>query len=130
MLAIRLRVSPCRARCSPRSDGRLTRISPFCFSTPVWRETRSSSWPFGPCTFPGSGSVVISTPSGTRMGCLPMRLTFASLPDLRHQLAADALAARVVAGHHAPRGGHAGGAHAALHLRHLVRGDVAAPARL
>src|SRR5215208_2322509 len=183
MFAIRLRVSPCSARCSPRSVDRDTRTSPSSCSTPIWRDTRSSSSPLGPFTFTSSGSIVISTPSGTAIGCLPMRdivtrcslpvqcarggakdeqskdagpkpcflqgegrgrssaKSFASsagvlggegasLPDPRYELAAHALAARVVAGHHAPGGGDDHGSHAALDLGHIGRGDVLAPARL
>src|SRR5215207_9052792 len=129
MFAIRLRVSPWRARCSPRSVGRVTRTSPFCCSTPMSRATRSWSSPFGPFTFTSSGSMVISTPSGTETGCLPMRLIPRS-PDPRHQLAADALAPRVVPGHDAPGGGHDRRAHAALHLRHVAGPDVPPAARL
>ena len=46
------------------------------------------------------------------------------LPDLRDELSADALLAGVVAGHHASRGGHDRGAHAAEHLGHRLRVDV------
>src|SRR5512134_634678 len=130
MLAIRLRVSPCRARCSPRSEGRVTTIVPSSRSTLMSRATRSWSSPLGPFTRTSSGSIVISTPSGTVMGCLPMRLTGASLPDPRDQLAADAGAARVVTGHDTTGGGHDRRPHPALHLRDAPGVDVAAPARL
>src|SRR5918992_440438 len=128
MFAIRLRVRPCRARCSPRSVGRLTRISPFCCSTPMSRDTRSCSSPLGPLTRTSCGSIVISTPSGTGMGCLPIRLTRS--PDPCDELAADAFAAGVVAGHDALGGGHDGRAHAAVDPGDLGRVDVLAPAGL
>ena len=54
----------------------------------------------------------------------------ALLPDPRDQLAAHAGATRLVAGHDALRGGHDGGAHAALDLGDLGSVHVLAPARL
>src|SRR4051794_40473284 len=128
MFAIRLRVRPCSARCSPRSVERVTTISPFSCATPMSRETRSSSSPFGPFTLTTSGSIVISTPSGTAIGCFPIRDM--ELPDPRHELAADAGAMRVVAGHHASGRRDDRGAHAALDPRDLAGVDVLAPARL
>src|SRR5438067_6122869 len=92
------------------------------------RETRSSSSPFGPLTRTRSGSTATSTPDGTGIGCFPIRLI--ALPDLRDDLAADALAPRVVAGHQALRGRHDRGAHPAEHARDVRGGDVGAPARL
>src|SRR5215216_2115240 len=92
------------------------------------RLTRSWSSPFGPFTFTSSRSTMISTPSGTAMGCLPMRLIRS--PDPGYELAADAFAARFVTGHHAPRRGHDRGAHAALDLRHVAGGHVLPPSRL
>src|SRR5918999_285575 len=93
--------------------------------TSMSRATRSWSSPFGPFTLTSSGSMAISTPSGSAIGCFPIRLI--GLPHPRHQLAPDARAARVVAGHHPARGGHDGGAHPAEHLGHLVGVHVAAP---
>src|SRR3954463_8142908 len=92
------------------------------------RETRSESSPFGPLTRTRSGSIVSSTPEGTVMGCLPIRLI--ALPDLRDELAAVAAAARVVAGHQAVGSGDDCGAHAAEHARDVLRGDVGAAAGL
>src|SRR5215210_7372884 len=129
MFAIRLRVSPCRARCSPRSVGRVTRIWPSSCLTSMSRATRSASWPFGPLTRTSSGSTSISTPSGTSIGCLPMRL-IACLPDPRDQLAADPRAVRVVAGHHAAGGGDDRRAHAAEDPGDVLRIHIAAPAGL
>src|SRR4051812_38609211 len=128
MLKTSERVSPCRARCSPRSVGRLTRSSPSACSIVMSRWTRSESSPFGPVTRTTSGSTVTVTPSGTGMGCLPIRLTTRS-PDLRHDLAADALLARLVAGQNAGRRRDDRGAHAALHLGDAVGGHVAPLAR-
>src|SRR4051794_9605216 len=129
MFAIRLRVRPCSARCSPRSVGRVTTTFPSSFSTAMSRGLRSSSDPRGPLTRTTSGSIATSTPVGSGMGCLPMRLTGSS-PDVGDDLAADALAARLVAGHHALRRGQDRGAHAAEHLGDLAVVDVRAAARL
>src|SRR5919109_2447859 len=90
------------------------------------RLTRSWSSPFGPFTLTSSGSIVISTPPGREIGCFPIRL-MARLPDPRHQLAADAGAPGVVAGHHAMRGRHDRGPHSAVHLGHGPGGHVLAP---
>src|SRR6478672_12760176 len=122
MLATSERVSPCRARCSPRSVGRVTRISSPSCATVMSRWMRSDSSPLGPCTRTTSGSMVTVTPVGTAMGFLPMRDM--GLPDLRHDLAADALLARLMAGHDAMGRRHDGGAHAALNLAHAGRAGV------
>src|SRR5947209_1674423 len=126
MFAISVRVSPCSARCSPRSVGRVTRISPSTCSTLMSRGTRSDSSPFGPLTVTRSGSIATVTPDGTAMGCLPIRDM--ALPDPSHDLAADALAPGVVAGHHSPRGGDDGRAHPALDPRDVLAIHVGAPA--
>src|SRR3954471_16823502 len=127
MFAIKLRVRPCRARCSPRSVGRVTRIWPSSSLTSIARALASESSPLGPFTLTCSAAMLTSTPSGTAMGCFPIRDM--GLPDPRHQLAADARAAGVVAAHHAAGGGDDRGAHAAQHLRDLARPHVAAVAR-
>src|SRR5687768_15185118 len=127
MFAIRLRVRPWSARCSPRSVGRDTRIWPSSCFTSISRLLRSDSSPFGPLTLTSSGSMAISTPSGTETGCFPMRLTS---PHLCDELAAHAGALCVVAGHDALRGRHDRRAHAALHLRHRAGRHVLATARL
>src|SRR4051794_15624700 len=127
MLAIRERVSPCSARCSPRSVGRLTSSSPSDCSTVMSRLIRSSSWPPGPATRTTSGSIVTVTVSGTGMGFLPIRDI--ALPDLRHDLAADAALAGLVAGHDAARRRDDRRAHAALDLADAVRRRVVALAR-
>src|SRR3954466_14705141 len=129
MLATSERVSPCRARCSPRSVGRDTvRVSSFC-STVMSRWTRSKSSPRGPFTRTTSGSMETVTPAGTVMGLRPMRLMGSRSPDLRHDLAADASAAGLVAGHDALRRRDDGGAHAAEHLGNAGGGHVVALAR-
>src|SRR5215210_2629171 len=128
MFAIRLRVRPWRARCSPRLVGRVTTISPFSCLTSISRLLRSASSPFGPFTLTSSGSMLISTPSGTATGCLPMRLIERS-PDLRHELAANAGAARLVPRHDALRRRDDDRPHPALHARHRARLHIGAAAR-
>src|SRR3954469_11559389 len=130
MFAISERVRPCRARCSPRSVGRVTTTSPSFFSTTMSRGLRSSSDPRGPLTRTTSGSIETSTPVGSGIGCFPMRLIAPGSPDVGDDLAADARAAGLVAGHHAPRRGQDRGAHAAEHLRDLGVVHVGASAGL
>src|SRR3954453_3298025 len=125
MLNTSERVSPCRARCSPRSVGRVTRSSLSLCSTVMSRLLRSDSAPRGPVTWTTSGSMVTVTPSGTGMGFFPMRLIDRS-PDLRDDLAAHAGAARLVAGHDAARRRDDRGAHAALDLADARRRRVVA----
>src|SRR4051812_37641172 len=127
MLAMSERVSPCRARCSPRSVGRLTRSSPSACSTVMSRLLRSSSDPPGPATRTTSGSMVTVTVAGTGMGLRPMRLMRS--PDLRDDLAADAALPGLMAGHHAARRRDDRRAHAALDLADPVRRRVVALAR-
>src|SRR5436190_564842 len=182
MLATSERVRPCRARCSPRSVGRLTSSRPSSCTTSMSRGMRSESSPFGPLTATRPASIETSTPSGMGMGCLPIRdmgrYVFFLRPacargragpswavdadeagtsstgeeaaadpatalrviracggrrkgtslDLRHDFAADARLARLVAGHDPARRRDNRRAHAAEDLRHLVGGDVDAPA--
>src|SRR4029079_11528345 len=125
MLATSERVSPCRARCSPRSVGRVTLSSSPSWATLMSRGMRSESSPLGPCTRTTSGSIVTVTLDGTEMGFLPMR-DMGRLPDLCHDLAADALLARLMAGHDAVGRRDDGGAHAALDLAHAGGRGVAA----
>src|ERR1700753_2340074 len=118
MLATSVRVRPCRARCSPRSVGRVTSTSSLTCSTPMSRLTRSESSPLGPLTVTSSGAIAMVTPAGTGMGCLPIldiayQLSL-SLPDPRHDFAADALLAGLVAGHDTFGGRDDRRAHAAL----------------
>src|SRR5213083_1783877 len=120
MFAMSDRVSPCRARCSPRSVGRVTTMSLSCCSTAMSRGLRSSRLPRGPLTRTTSGSIETVTPLGTGMGCFPIR-DISRSPDVGHYFAADALADRLVAGHDALRRRDDRRAHAALDL-----GDLAA----
>src|SRR5215208_3433564 len=119
MFAMSVRVSPCRARCSARSVGRVTISVPSSCLTSMARALRSWRLPRGPATRTTSASIVTETESGTGMGFLPMR-DMAGLPDLGDDLAADACLAGVVAGHHAVGRGHDRGPHAAEHLRDVL----------
>src|SRR6185437_5650070 len=131
MFATRVRVRPWSARCSPRSVGRVTTSSSPCCSTLISRLMRSVSSPFGPLTVTRSGSIAIVTPEGMGMGRLPIRDIAAEngLPDLRHDLAADATLARLVAGHNSARGRDDGCAHPALNARNVGVVDIRALAR-
>src|ERR1700722_5180667 len=117
MLATSERVSPCRARCSPRSVGRETSSCSPSWTTSMSRGTRSTSSPLGPLTRTDSGSIATVTPAGRGMGCFPiLDMSCAWLPDLGHDLAADTRGAGVVAGHDTVGGRDDRGTHAALHL--------------
>src|SRR5918998_573959 len=130
MLATSERVRPCSARCSPRSVGRVTTSCSPSWETVMSRGTRSDNVPRGPLTWTSSGSIDTVTPVGSGMGFLPMRdMRGPDLPDVRHDLAADARAAGVVAGHDAPGRRDDRGAHAAEHLRDLAGAGVRPPAR-
>src|SRR3954453_15529522 len=128
MLATSERVSPCRARCSARSVGRVTSSVPSSSRISIARALRSARSPRGPATRTTSGSIVTVTPVGMGMGFLPMRLITA-LPDLRHDLATDARLARIVARHDALRGRHDRRGHAAQDLRDVRGVDVRPPPR-
>src|SRR3954447_10057519 len=118
MLAMSVRVSPCSARCSPRSVGRVTVTLPSSTATPRSCETCCSSWPRGPFTRTTPGSTTTSTPLGTGMGLRPIRLM--ALPHEAEHLAADAALRGLAAGDHAGRAGQDGRAHAAEDLGQAV----------
>src|SRR3954454_25165646 len=128
MFAIRLRVSPWSARCSPRSVGRSTVSVPSDWVTFMsWLTTWLSS-PLGPLTKTRPGLTSTVTPSGTAMGFFPIRLTSRS-PHVGDDLAADAPLVRLVPGHHADRCGQDRHSHSAHHAWDLVVRDVAAAPR-
>src|SRR4051794_2243343 len=130
MLKISDRVRPCRARCSPRSVGRVTRSVESSRSIDRSGDTCWESSPLGPLTRTWPGSTWTSTPEGISMGSLPMRLIslVCPLPDVSEYLAAHVLAPGLVGGHDPARGRDDGRAHAALHARQLIGGDGVAPA--
>src|SRR5687767_6868890 len=129
MLKIRLRVRPCRARCSPRSVGRLTRSVESSRSIERSRETACDSSPLGPFTRTSPASIATSTPAGISMGSFPMRL-MAGLPDVGEDLAPDTLVAGLIRRHHTARRRQDCCSHAALHARQLIGGRVLTPAGL
>src|SRR5438270_2757658 len=89
MFATRLRVSPCSARSSPRSVGRVTRISPSRCSIFMRAGTCCVSEPSGPLTITRPGSIETETLDGTSIGFRPIRLM--RLPDKADDLAANPL---------------------------------------
>jgi hypothetical protein len=99
MFAIRLRVRPCRARCSPRSVGRVDRQRPSSIdlhlAVTLWLELALRA-----LDADRAGLHVDVDAVGISIGFLPIRLMCHS-PDVGDDLAADALRAGLVAGHHA-----------------------------
>ncbi len=81
MLAIRVRVRPCRARDERSSSGRVTFIVPSSSrATVIGAATVCVRVPFGPFTITCAPSRVTSTPAGTVIGSLPIR-DMLSLPS-------------------------------------------------
>src|SRR5215831_4504862 len=128
MFAMSVRVRPWSARSSPRSVGRVTTIVPSSWLMPMRVGTTWRSSPFGPETVTRPGSTDTSTPAGTSMGFLPIRLI--SLPDETDHFAADAFALGGAARDDAAGRGQDCGAHAAEHARQPVLAGVDPPARL
>src|SRR5689334_2740653 len=73
MLAISVRVSPCRDLLCRSSSGRDTWIWPSLRSTVMGAATWCERVPLGPFTVTRRSSTATSTPEGTEMGSLPMR---------------------------------------------------------
>src|SRR5215204_4721480 len=90
MFATSDRVSPCRARSSPRSVGRVTVSSPSPCSIFMRCGTCCVSSPSGPLTMTLPGSIDTLTPAGSSIGFFPIRLM--ALPDETDDFAADAFA--------------------------------------
>src|ERR671922_1865841 len=128
MFATSERVSPCSARSSPRSVGRLTTSCPSSFSMIMRAGTFCVSSPSGPFTVTRPGSTATLTASGISMGCLPIRLI--DSPDEADDLAADAALLGGLARDPATRRGEDRGAHAAEHPRQPVLPSVHAATRL
>src|ERR671925_293947 len=118
MFAISERVRPCRLRWNPSSLGRSTRIAASSWTTRISGWKRVLSVPRGPFTVTEESSIVTSTPLGISMGCLPIRLiSLPLLPNVREDLAADALAGGVTVRHHTLRRRHDGDAETTEHAR-------------
>src|SRR5918912_579466 len=94
MFATSDRVSPCSARSSPRSVGRVTTSSPSRCSIFIRAGTCCDSSPSGPftCTRPGESATL--TLAGTSIGLFPIRLTYPSLPDEADHFPADSALGR------------------------------------
>src|SRR2546423_4409310 len=127
MLATSVRVSPCSARSSPRSVGRVTVITPSSCSIFIRWGTVVRSSPLGPETVTRPGSTETSTPAGTWMGCLPIRDM--SLPDEADHFAADALGLGGAARDHAAGRGQDCSFEAAEDARQVVLFCVEGPPR-
>src|SRR5215210_338075 len=155
MFAISVRVSPCNARSSPRSVGRVTVISPSDCSIFIRAGTCCDSSPRGPLTITRPGRSETLTPLGSSMGFLPIRLmTFRSAkalavvlptyrfypnssdfrlrksPDEAQDFAADSLLLRGSARDESARRGQDRHAHPAEHARQAVLARVHTAARL
>src|SRR5919112_4378756 len=107
MLAISVRVSPCRDLARRSSLGRLTAMVPSSWATVIGGATVWIRVPLGPLTVTRRSSSATSTPAGTGMGSLPMRdmLLFApsssvgpGSPDVGQHFAAHALLVRLSVG--------------------------------
>src|SRR4249920_1528039 len=132
MLATRVRESPWRARCGPRSVGRVTTSVPSDSLTRIGSTTVWRSSPFGPATVTFCPEMSTETPSGRGIDVRPMRLIarFSPSPDRADHFAAHAAPPRLVAGDDALGGRDDRDAHAAEHLRDRGAVDVDPPARL
>src|SRR6059058_2168027 len=128
MFATSVRVSPCSARSSPRSVGRVTTTSLSRCSIFMRDGTCCWSVPSGPATATRAGSIVTVTPSGSSMGALPILLI--PLPDEGHHFAADAALLRGAARDETGRGREDRHAHPAEHARKTVLPRVDPAARL
>src|SRR5712691_8260780 len=128
MFAIRVRVSPCSDRSSPRSVGRVTTIVSSAFSIVMRNGTVCDSSPSGPFTWTRPGDSATITPDGNSMGCFP--ILDISSPDEADDLAADALLLGAATGHHPTRGGQDRDAHAAEDAWQAVLAGVDATAGL
>src|SRR5579872_2072111 len=119
MFAISVRVSPCSARSSPRSVGRVTVTTPSSWEIRMRCGTCWRSSPFGPETVTRPGSTETITPAGTSIGRFPILLKCSSpetrLPHVAQDFAADALGLGGAARDDAAGGGHDRDAHAAEH---------------
>src|SRR3712207_5131445 len=133
MLAIRVRNSPCSARLSRSSFGRVTWRTPSSVrSTAMGDATVCFSVPLGPLTLTVWPSIATSTPLGTGIGSRPIRDIVRSLllPDVGEDFPAHALLGRLLVGQQP--GGRRDDRHAepAEDLRQRVRLRVDPEARL
>src|SRR5438067_490279 len=134
MLAIRLRVRPCRARFWRSSSGRVTRmtLAAVSYSTLMLRCGRTLSLPSGPSTRTSPSSRATLTLAGTGTGCLPIRDIFRplTLPNRAEELAAQPLGAGLAVAHDALARAQDADAQAVQHRAQLGGAAVQAAARL
>src|SRR2546425_6400572 len=128
MLAISVRVSPCRARFCLLSSARVTVIFPSSRAMDTFSWNVRASWPFGPFTVTMRPSSFTSTPLGITTGMRPIRLMRS--PHVRQDLATEALALRLTPGHDARGGRNDRDTHAAEYARDLGLARVHPKARL
>src|SRR5262245_58381450 len=133
MLAMRLRVRPCKARLPRSSSGRLTWIA-FAFSSKAifmlgWAD--SSSLPLGPSTRTRPSVTCTLTLEGTTTGCFPMRDMVTPLfsPNSTQKLAPESLGPSLAITHHSPAGGQDGDSQAVQDGLELIEPPIEAPAR-
>src|SRR5687767_15196265 len=129
MLATRVRVSPCSARCFGSSDGRWTVMFPSSSAIAISGCRRRSSSPRGPFTFTVCPSTVAVTFFGTGTGFLPIRDIDPLLPDHGEQLAAGARLTSLTVGHQPLRGAEDRHAEPVPNARDLAHAHVAAEPR-
>src|ERR1700678_4504478 len=124
------RVRPCRAASS--SFSRTASSVPSFFSSVIPVGSMAVSLPFGPSTSTVLPCTVYFTVAGSGIGFLPIRdisISWDALPDFAEDLAADAFAPRLPAGHYAPWRGHDADAEATLHPLDFIAADIDAAAR-
>src|SRR4051794_12680732 len=128
MFAISVRVSPCSARSSPRSVGRVTVTAPSSWA--ICMRSGMSCWsaPSGPVTATRPGSSTTFTPAGTSIGLFPILLI--ELPDEGDDFPADPALLRGPAGDETRRRGQDCDAHPAQDARQTVLPRVDPAARL
>src|SRR4249920_1864009 len=121
------------ARIVPNAGLRTTR-SELTTASPSWIATRvparmcELSSPFGPLTRTRSPTSTV-TPEGITTGFLPTRDMSIPLPDLAHELAAEAGVAGLAVGHEPLRRRQQGGTQPAHDARDLVARDIHAASR-
>src|SRR4051794_9078360 len=113
------RVSPCRARLWRSSLGRSTSSVESSWRTLISPGRARSSDPCGPLTAIRPSDSDTSTPAGTGIGDLPIRLTSTS-PHVTEDFAADLLAGRLAIGHQPGARGQDGDAQPPQHARQTV----------
>src|SRR5579875_1770173 len=120
MLAMRVRVRPCRALLSPSSFGRLTSSWPSACSMVIGSTMVCISSPLGPLTCTVRPSTRTSTPEGTGIGSFPIRLMSANpSPDVGEDFPAHALLGALLVGAQTAGGGDDRDAEAAEHARQV-----------